>query len=236
MRASGQATSAKRLARRGFCRGIAIAVLLALPACTTLGASAPVAVAGDAGVVRRLVTVSARHAIARLAEPDGFWNSPVARVPLPVLFDSPRTRPGVLASDAFREDLQHRLNGIAGAGAQRGLPALERAAARLAIADPMAVLAGDPTAATTVLRQAMGPDLVNAMIPALEAELRRADDPKIAAAMAALKGVSQSDVAHALANEANNAIWYEVGAEEAAIRRDPASSGDAMLAAALKAP
>jgi hypothetical protein len=72
------------------------------------------------------------------------------------------------------------------------------------------------------------------MIPALRRALRQAQDPVIAEAVAALKGVNLGDVAHALANEADNAIWYEIGGEEAAIRRNPEATGDPALIAALR--
>jgi len=46
--------------------------------------------------------------------------------------------------------------------------------------------------------------------------------------------VNIADAAHALALEADNAIWYEIGASEAEIRRNPESTNDPLLIAALK--
>jgi hypothetical protein len=186
-------------------------------------------------VVRRLLQASSRHAFAQLAMPDGFWNSSVARIELPVLFGKRGTpMPGVLASATFRDELQHKLNTIAQAGARRAAPVVTRAARRFTIADPAAVIAGGPTAATSQLRQVVGAGLVNAMIPALDSALRAANDPQIAQAVAALNGVDLAQVAHALALNADNAIWYEIGNAETEIRRDPATTNDAVLVAALK--
>ena len=217
--------------RRGFLAVAAAVALLAFPR----GAGA-VIVGGPRDPVRRLLALATRNAFARVTAPDGFWNSPVARIALPVLFGRPgQPMRGVLASRSFREQLQDRLNRFAEVGARRAEPVVTAKLRRLVVANPAAVLGGEPTSATTLLRAAVGPALVNAMIPTLRRALHQAQDPIIAQAVAALKGVDLGDVAHALANEADNAIWYEVGAEEAAIRRNPEASGDPVLAAALRA-
>jgi len=64
--------------------------------------------------------------------------------------------------------------------------------------------------------------------------MRVANDPILGQAISALSGVNIADAAHALALEADNAIWYEIGASEAEIRRNPESTNDPLLIAALK--
>lgn len=208
--------------------GAALTALALLP-------RAALAAVATADPLKRLLHLSSNNAFAALSSTDGFWKSPVARINLPILFVRPGTAPkGALADPAFRDALQQRLNTMAQAGLPRAQAALARAITQLRPADPAALLRGaTPTQATTALRQAAGPALINAMIPPLGRALRRAQDPTVAKAVAGLRGVDLGDVAHALANGADNAIWYQLGAEEAAIRRDPASAGDAALAAAL---
>lgn len=216
------------IARRTFLAGSAAAGLLALPGCASLGGYSLV------DVVRRLLMASADNAFAKLTVPGGFWDSAVARFELPTLFGN---RGGVvqsiLMSDLFREKLQRQLNHFAEDGARRAAPVVTDAVRTIGVDNAAAILAGGPTAATTMLRSQMGPALINAMIPALSDTLRVANDPIVAQAITALAGVNLGDVAQAIANRADNSIWYQIGAEESAIRQNPASVRDAVLSKAL---
>lgn len=227
--------------RRGFLTaGAAVAGVLLLPGCTTSGGASGMASAGrstgarngpaSAEVARRLLELSTRNAFTRLTAPDGFWGSAVARINMPVLFGrSAKGMPGVLRQPKFREQLLHRLNVIAEDGARAAAPQVAEAIRTLAFENPDAIVMGEATSATSYLRAKVGPTLVNAMIPAMDRLLRAADDPIISQAVAALKGVNMADAAHALALGADNAIWYEIGGEEATIRREPAKTGDALM-------
>ncbi|SFG05891.1 Protein of unknown function [Novosphingobium sp. CF614] len=223
---SGKGTLERRAVLAALLAG---AGALALPGCASMGQG------GQVEVVRRLLALSTQRAFARLTQPDGFWNSAVARINLPVLFGKPGSIASkVLKSSVFREKLQHLLNNIAEDGARRAAPVVAEAVRGTAIGDGAALLKGGRTAATTYLRQAMGPALVNAMIPELDQVMRAADDPILGQAIGALSGVNIQDAAHALALEADNAIWYEIGASEAEIRENPASTNDPVLIAGLK--
>jgi hypothetical protein len=119
-------------------------------------------------------------------------------------------------------------------GARRAAPVVAEAVRTIGVENAVAIIKGEPTAATSFLRGAMGPSLVNAMIPELGEALRVAEDPIVNQAISALAGVNIGDVAHALALGADNAIWYEIGAAEADIRANPEQTNDAVLIAALK--
>ncbi|MFC0204868.1 DUF4197 domain-containing protein [Novosphingobium soli] len=221
--------SPEQFERRTVLAGIVAGVFVSLSGCATMGANRQV------GVIQRLLELSSQRAFARLTQPDGFWDSAVARINLPVLFGRPGSAAQViLKSPLFREKLQHQLNIIAEDGARVAAPLVAEAVRTLSVTDALALLNGDNTAATTFLRQAMGPVLVNAMIPEFDRVMRAAQDPILNQAVAALAGVSLSDAAHALALEADNAIWYEIGAQESEIRADPGSTSDPALIAGLK--
>jgi hypothetical protein len=233
------------LGRRGFLSaGATLAGMVLLSGCTTAmgsGAGTPgtARAMGGAGpasadVARRLLELSTRNAFTRLSAPDGFWNSAVARINMPVLFGrSPKGMPGVLKQPKFREQLQHRLNNIAEDGARAAAPQVAEAIRTLTFDNADALVNGPATSATSYLRAKVGPTLVNAMIPAMDSLLRSADDPIISQAVAALKNVNLADAAHALALGADNAIWFEIGGEEAAIRREPAKTGDTLMTRAF---
>ena len=218
------------LGRRGFLAAGAALGVLALPGCATVERSSYVE------VVRRLLLQASRRAFARLTAPDGFWNSTVARIELPVLFGKRGgVLEGILTSDAFRQQLQHRLNNFAEDGARRAAPIVAEVVREIGIENAEALVRGDPTGATSYLRQAMGTRLVNEMAPALEDALRIANDPLVGQAIALLAGVDLRAVAQSVALGADNALWYAIGEEEAAIRADPRSTDDSVLIGTFRA-
>lgn len=216
--------SAKLGRREILIGGVALAALLAMP---NLAHAAPrtdtTAAGASAMQVRGLLRSASHSAFADLSKPDGFWTSSVARIGLPVLFTRSTARGArSVPRPVPRDELQHRLNTIAEQVLPRVSAAVDQGIARLGTTRAMPALGSEPTAATTLLRRAMGPRLVNVMIPVLTRALRDRNDPVIRQAMLDLKGVGIGDVAHALANEADNAIWYAIGAGEAAARRQAA--------------
>jgi hypothetical protein len=97
------------------------------------------------------------------------------------------------------------------------------------------LIRGGPTAATQYLRGEMGVSLIEAMVPEVSDALRVARDPVIGQLLSALTGVDVSTVSRDFAREVNDAIWREIGAEEAAIRANPQSANDPLISAALAA-
>lgn len=226
MTVSAPSAPTSAIGRRAFMAGgLGFAAAVGLPGCATTGHAA------SSDALHRLMALAARKAFARLTAPDGFWTSPVARIELPVLFDKSK---GALGDAAFRETLKHRLNNFAEAGARVAAPLVEAAIGRIPARQSRVLLHGETTAGTSYLRQQMGPALVNAMIPALAEAMAAANDPAVGRAVALLAGTTQMDVAHALALGADNALWYEIGVAEGDIRANPAATGDAALARALR--
>lgn len=213
-----------RIARRRVLTGIGAAgALLMLPG--PLSA----AVAPRLDVARRLLRISSARAFAKLSAPDGFWSSPVARFDLPELFVK-----GVSpVSPAHREQLARRLNTAAEAGARRAGQVANGTIGLIKRGDAAAVLGGDATAGTSLLRTRVGARLINVMIPAIESALRAERDPVVMAAVRRLSGVELTDVAKAIALKADSAIWYQIGSEEGEIRKNPRSTGDRGLIAAF---
>ncbi|MCK9541232.1 MAG: DUF4197 domain-containing protein [Novosphingobium sp.] len=221
--------------RRGFLAGLGAVSLVTLSGCATGG--------GGLGqlslveVIQRLLHHASNDAFATLTAQDGFWNSAVARIPVPVLFGKQGgVAQSILTSGPFREKLQKQLNNVAEGGARRAAPLVADAIRSMSVADAAALLkSAEPTAATSALRAQMGPALVNAMIPDLAEALRVANDPIVNQAVSALAGVNLTDVAHSVALGADNAIWYQIGAAESHIRANPEQTNDPLLIAGLKA-
>jgi hypothetical protein len=202
---------------------------LLLPGCASLGGFSMV----DA--LKRLLTLSSERAFAKLTAPGGFWDSEVARFELPTLFSSSGgVLRSLLTSGPFKNQLQKQLNIVAEKGAERAAPVVLEAVRNISVPDAVGIVRGGPTAATTYLRSAMGPALINAMIPGLTDTLRVSSDPILGQAIKALSGVDIGSVAQAIANRADNSIWYQIGAEEGAIRANPESTRDPLLIGVFK--
>jgi len=225
-----QSSGMNVIRRRQLLVGAAATGLLTLPGCQSLGRISFVE------AVRRLLTISSRNALARLSAPGGFWDNQVARLELPEVFGSRGSvLQDILTSSLFRQRLRKELNHIAEDGAARAAPVVAETVRTIGIANAVALLRGGPTAATSFLRGEMAGSLIDVMVPALGDGLRVARDPIVGQAIAALTGVDVNGVARSLSRDVDNAIWDEIGREEAAIRADPESTNDALLIAALKA-
>ncbi len=217
--------------RRRFIAGLgASGALLALPACESMGGFSLV----DA--VRRLLFLSSERAFARLVAPGGFWDEQVAAICLPNLLGS---RGGVvnsiLTSALFRERLQSAFADIAIEGAERAAPIVTDAVRVIGIENAVALINGGPTAATGFLRQSMGQTLVEAMVPELGQAMRVANEPLMGELLAGLTGIDVAGVAQNVSRTVDNAIWREMGVEEAAIRANPRATNDPLLIGVLGA-
>lgn len=217
------------IARRRFLAGTVASGVLLLPGCASMGGFSMVE------AIKRLLTLSGERAFAKLVAPGGFWDSEVARFELPTLFSSSGgVLKGLLTSSVFKDQLQRQLNIVAEKGAERAAPIMLEAVKTMSIPDAIGLVRGGPTAATTFLRSAMGPALINAMIPGLTDALSASSDPILGQAIKALSGVDLGSVAQGIANRADNSIWYQIGSEEREIRANPQSTNDPLLIGVFK--
>jgi hypothetical protein len=218
-----------RLGRRTLLAGMAGTAVLALPGCSSMGGFSMV----DA--LKKLLTLSSQNAFAKLTAPGGFWDSSVARFEVPELFSgSGGTLKSLLTTAAFKQQLQRQLNIAAEKGAERAAPLVLETVRNISVPDAVGLIRGGPTAATSWLRGEMGAGLINAMVPGLGDAIRLSSDPVLGQAIKALSGVDIGGVAQAVSIRADNSIWYQIGAEETAIRANPASTNDPLLIGALK--
>ena len=227
-----QNTETRVIARRAFMAGTAATGLLLLPGCETMGGGRFSMVAA----IRRLLSLSSQAAFALLTAPGGFWDSEVARFQAPELFGSSGTGllKNLLTSTLFKQNLQHQLNIVAEKGAARAAPVVYDAVRGISVPDALGLVRGGPTAATSYLRAEMGSALINAMIPGLSDALRVSSDPVLGQAVRALSGVDLGQMAQAVANRADNSIWYQIGHEETAIRAHPETTRDPLLIGVFK--
>lgn len=211
--------------RRALIRaGGAGAVLMALPACASLpGFSLTEA-------IRRLLLRSSENAFARLTEPDGFWDDQVARLGLGNLLGTRGDVLGrVLTSTLFKNRLEDVFADIAIDASFRAAPIVTDAVRVIGLANAAALVRGGPRAATQALRGELGGRLIEEMVPELGEAIRVASDPLVGQLLNAATGTDVGGIAQRLAGNIDDAIWSEIGTEEAAIRANPQSTRDPVL-------
>ncbi len=211
--------------RRQFMKiGMGSAAVLALPACSTV----PGFSLTDA--IRRLLLLSSERAFARLTAPDGYWDDQVARLGLGNLLG---TRGDVLSriltSTLFKDRLENAFADIAIEGSERAAPIVADAVRVIGLRNAVDLVRGGPDAATQALRGELGGQLIDAMVPELGDAIRIASDPLVAELINGLTGTDVGGIAQRLAGNVDEAIWTEMGVEEAAIRANPRATGDPLL-------
>ncbi|MEA3063479.1 MAG: hypothetical protein QOJ94_3260 [Sphingomonadales bacterium] len=209
--------------------GLALPLLL-LPACATrLGD-----LSGLDEAVRRLLTLAAQRAFARLLTREGFFADDLARISLPSqLGGSAFTRAfAVLLGSSYVQDRLLRIvNDAASDAARDAAPVVYQAIRDVRIDDARTLLRGSPTAATELLQRELGEGLFDALYPGVGRVLRIADNGLVARALLIATGIDFPGLQADVTRKAALGLYRAIGREEAAIRADPAATaGDPLLA------
>ncbi|MEQ1509581.1 MAG: DUF4197 domain-containing protein [Sphingopyxis sp.] len=201
--------------------------LLALSGCASMGGGFSLV---DA--IRRLLTLSSQRAFATLLQPNGFYDSSIARIALPGQFASGGSiLSQLLGSAPVRERLTRSLNNVAERGAERAAPIITDAITSISIADAASIVrgVGGSNAATALLEQQLGSGLISAMFPVVGDALRLASNDIVGQALRAVSGYDIAGLARDVTDGANRGIWRAIGAEESAIRANPGATNDPLL-------
>ena len=170
------------------------------------------------------------RAFQRLTAPDGYWDRQVAQLGLGELLGTRGdTLTRILTSTLFKNRLEDAFADIAIEGSYRAAPIVADAVRVIGLRNAVELVRGGPTAATEALRGELGGQLIDAMVPELGEAIRIASDPLVAELINAATGTDVGGIAQRLAGNIDDAIWTEIGAEEAAIRADPEDTGDPLL-------
>ncbi|WP_066559029.1 DUF4197 domain-containing protein [Croceicoccus bisphenolivorans] len=225
MNLSPNASNRPIASRRAFLGGLGIsAAALALPGCASYGGFS------FTEAIRRLLMLSSERAFDRLLATDGFYDSQVARLQLDKFLGA---RGGILSSiltsGLIKDRLYHGLADVAAEGAINAAPVIADTIRIVGIENAVALVTGQPTAATSFLRANMGQRLVEVMVPEVGDALKVVSDPIVGPALSALTGTNLSNVVYGLTDAAEETIWTEMGREEAWIRENPRATNDPVL-------
>ncbi|HYE28460.1 MAG TPA: DUF4197 domain-containing protein [Allosphingosinicella sp.] len=217
------------LTRRGLVAAGLALPLLALPGCATR--------LGDLfnleDAIRRLLTLSSQRAFARLLADEGFFRDDLARIELPPQLGGSGVTAALaiaLGTRAVQERLLRIVNEAAEEGAERAAPVVYDSIRDMAITDAFRIVRGGPTAATDHLQRSMGERIFDAIFPGVGQALRLAENGVIQRVLTVATGINFPGLHADVARKTSAAIYRAIGREEAAIRADPAATGDPVLA------
>ena len=210
------------LARRKFIGGAAAATLLAVPGCASLGGGYDLTEA-----VRRLLVLSSDRAFARLASDGGYWDQSVQRIGLEGFLGSRgNVVSRILTSALFKDRLYAAFADISERASYRAAPIVTDAVRTIGFRNAIDLVRGGPTAATSYLRANLGAGLVQAIVPEVSQAMRVANEPLVGQLLSGLAGVDVAGVANSFSRRIDDAIWTEIGTEEANIRANPQATRD----------
>lgn len=208
----------------------AAAGLLALPGCSSLpGLSLTEA-------VKRLLTLSSQNAFAELIQPNGFFDSQVARISVPDSLGGSRVTSiatALLRSKPIQDRLLLQVNRAAEKGAELAAPIVADTVRNMSIADAAAIINGGPRAATSLLQGQLGNTLVDRMLPGIGNGLRLFDSEIINLVLSQATNVDFSSISRDVTAKVSTAIYRSIGAQEEAIRANPGATNDPLLMAVL---
>ncbi len=216
------------MSRRTLLATVALAPLVALPGCATTGQF------DLTEAIRRLLGLSAQRAFAALVQENGFFESDIARISLPDALGGERATSilsAVLRSQAFRERLTRTVNRAAERGAALAAPVVTDVIRTMTVGDVVAVVRGGPSAATGLLQGALGDRLIETMMPGIGDGLKLFDSGAVTEALRLATGIDFAGLRADVSRKASDAIYRAIGREEAAIRANPAATGDPLITA-----
>jgi hypothetical protein len=209
--------------------------MLGLPGCATRFGDVP----DLEPAIRRLLTLSSQRAFARLLTDDGFFRDDLARIQPPPQLGGKAVTAALavaLGTRAVQDRLLRVVNRAAGQGARRAAPVVYDSIRDMPIADALAIARGGPTAATDYLARSMGERIFDAIFPAAGEALRLAEDGVIQRVLEFATGINFPGLQADVTRKTAAALYRTIGREEAAIRADPASAGDPLLAGLFRRP
>lgn len=212
--------------RRKFLAAGAAATMLALPGCASL----PAFSLTDA--IRRLLTVSSQNAFAQLMQPNGFFDSQVARISVPERLGGTRVTniaTAVLRSPPIQKRLLKQVNRAAETGADLAAPIIADAIRNMSISDAAAIIKGGDRAATTLLQNQLGTSLATRILPGVSKGLNLFDNEIINLVLAQVSDINFADISEDVTAKVSDAIYRSIGAEEAKIRANPQATNDPVL-------
>jgi hypothetical protein len=140
---------------------------------------------------------------------------------------------GLLGVGLVQDRLLRLVNNAASQAAEAAAPVVYDTIRTMTVADAVSLVRGGPTAATDYLQRSMGNAIVDTIFPGVGNALRVLDNGIVSRALQVATGIDFAGLQSHVAARSAEAIYRAIGREEAAIRANPSSVGDPVLAGVL---
>lgn len=177
----------------------------------------------------------ARAAVARLGVPDGFLRDDKVRIPLPGALEQVRPILRMAGREQQLDELVVAMNRAAESAVPLARPLLLDAVKSMSVNDAKNILTGGETSVTDFFRSKTSADLASKFLPIVKGITDRAglagryNATMAHAARFNLVTEQQATVEAYVTQRALEALFYVIGEEEKAIRRDPLGSGSKII-------
>ncbi len=185
--------------------------------------------------LREALNIGTDTVVGQLARANGFNADSNIHIPLPGTLGKVHSTLSALGMGGLTQDLELRLNRAAEAATPKAKALFMSAIQDMTISDAHAILTGPENAATTYLRGAMGPQLLQEIQPLIQTALADAGAvqayDQVMGQYAALPFMPnvKADLQNYVGEKALDGIFYYVAQEEAAIRANPAKRTTQLL-------
>jgi hypothetical protein len=185
--------------------------------------------------LRQALTDGSLAAVAKLGVENGFFGNPRVRIPLPPSLQ--RVERGLRAFGMRREadELVLAMNRAAEAAVPEARQLLTDAVRKMSVQDAKGILSGGDTAATDYFRRATRTQLTQRFLPIVRNatdQVGLAQQYNSLAGQAAALGLveaSEASVERYVTEKALDGLYYMIGEQEKAFRRDPVGSTSAIV-------
>lgn len=211
-----------------------------LPLLFSLLLSFPVQAAEVSGAeassgLKETLTRGAEIAVDQLGKPNGFLGDARVKIPLPDSVRKGEKLMRTLGAGKYADELIETMNHAAELAVVEAKPILVNAVKNMSFSDARAILSGGDDAATQYFKRVTTADLSARFLPIVKqatAKVQLADKYNKYAGKAAKFGAideKDADLDRYVTSKALDGLFLMVAEQEKAIRKDPVSTGSALL-------
>lgn len=185
--------------------------------------------------LKETLTRGAEIAVDQLGRPNGFLGDKRVRIPLPDSIRKGEKMMRTLGAGKYADELVETMNRAAELAVVEAKPILVNAVKNMSFDDARAILTGGDDAATQYFRRATSTDLTAKFLPIVKqatAKVDLADKYNDYAGKAANMGLldkKDANLDQYVTQKALDGLFLMVAEQEKAIRKDPVSTGSALL-------
>ena len=169
--------------------------------------------------LKETLTRGAEIAVDQLGKPNGFMGDARVRIPLPDSIRKAEKMMRTLGAGKYADELIETMNHAAELAVVEAKPILVNAVKNMSFDDARGILTGGDDAATQYFRRATSADLTAKFLPVV----------KQATAKVELADKYDANLDQYVTQKALDGLFLMVAEQEKAIRKDPVSTGSALL-------